>query len=175
MGKKIEVHFSAPIFLPQMICLPKRPTASIQIGLQTRSDYSLRNKGTQPEFAHKLKYPGSLIDSVPRNSIVMVVAVCDGFLSAAAIPEELDAAGITGKAAESFLAHGSPNLPLVARMNGHLDEWTLPMLATAKCRVTVEDPDGKPLPGTEVSAWPNPHFPALDRMSLGRDTAVQCC
>lgn len=97
----------------------------------------------------------------------MVVAVCDEFFSAAAIPEELDAAGINGKDAESFSTHGSQNLPLVARMNENLDDWTLPMLATAKCRVTIEDPDGKPLPGAEVSAWPNQYFPGIGSNVIG--------
>jgi hypothetical protein len=97
-------------------------------------------------------------DSVPRDSIVMIVAVCDGYLSSAAIPEELEAAGIEGEDAAAFQSAGMI-LPLVIRLKDDLDDWTLPMLPTASCRVTVQTPDGLPLPGANVSAWANQYFP----------------
>ena len=105
-------------------------------------------------------------DSVPGNSIVMAVAVCDGYLSAAGIPEELEAAGIEGGDAEAF-SSSSQILPLVIRLKDNLDDWTLPMLPTASCRVTVLAPDGSPLPGANVSAWPNQYFPGIGSTVIG--------
>lgn len=105
-------------------------------------------------------------DSVPRNSIVMAVAVCDGYLSAAAIPEELEEAGIEGEDAEAF-SSSSQILPLVIRLKDNLDDWTLPMLPTASCRVTVLAPDGSPLPDAKVSAWPNQYFPGIGSTVIG--------
>jgi len=105
-------------------------------------------------------------DSVPRDSIVMAVAVCDGFLSSAAIPEELEAAGIEGEDAEEF-ASSSQILPMVIRLKEDLHDWTLPMLSTASCRITVLAPDGSPLPDATVSAWPNQFFPGIGSNVIG--------
>ncbi len=105
-------------------------------------------------------------DSVPRGSIILAVAVCDGYLSSAPIPEELDAAGIEGEDAEAF-SSSSQILPLVIRLDDDLHDWTLPMLHTASCRVTVLAPDGSPLPGANVSAWPNQYFPGIGSMVIG--------
>ena len=96
----------------------------------------------------------------------MAVAVCDGYLSLAATPEELDVAGIEGKDAEAFQS-SSQILPLVVRLKDDLHDWTLPMLPTASCRVTVLAPDGSPLPGATVSAWPNQYFPGIGSNVIG--------
>ncbi len=109
-------------------------------------------------------------DSVPRDSIVMAVAVCDGFLSSAAIPEELDAAGIQGEDAEAFKSRRQI-LPLVVRLKDDLHDWTLPMVPTASCRVTVLAPDGSPLPGAIVSAWPNQYFPGIGSNVIGNGSS----
>ena len=105
-------------------------------------------------------------DSVPRESIVMAVAVCDGYLSSAATPEELDVAGIEGEDAEAFQS-SRQILPLVVRLKDDLHDWTLPMLPTSSCRVTVLAPDGSPLPGATVSAWPNQYFPGIGSNVIG--------
>lgn len=109
-------------------------------------------------------------DSVPRDSIVMAVAVCDGYLSSAAIPEELDAAGIEGEDAEAFKSRRQI-LPLVVRLKDDLHDWMLPMLPTASCRVTVLAPDGSPLPGATVSAWPNQFFPGIGSNVIGNGSS----
>lgn len=99
----------------------------------------------------------------------MAVAVCDGYLSAAAIPEELEAAGIEGGDAEAF-SSSSQILPLVIRLKDNLDDCTLPMLPTASCRVTVSR-SGRfasySLPGANVSAWPNQYFPGIGSTVIG--------
>ena len=105
-------------------------------------------------------------DSVPRDSIVMIVAVCDGYLSSAAIPEELEVAGIEGEDAAAFQSAGMI-LPLVIRLKDDLVDWTVPMLPTASCRVAVQAPDGSPLPGANVSAWPNQYFPGIGSNVIG--------
>ena len=105
-------------------------------------------------------------DSVPRDSIVMIVAVCDGYLSSAAIPEELEAAGIEGEDAAAFQS-ASMILPLVIRLKDDLDNWTVPMLPTATCRVTVQDSEGSPLPGADVYSNPNQMFPGIGSNIVG--------
>lgn len=97
-------------------------------------------------------------ESVPPDQIVMLIAVCRGYLSAAASIEELEAARIPVEHHDDFL-RSRRSLPMVTRSEEDVTDFVIPMLPTASVRARVVTPDGKPVPKAEVAMWPNQFFP----------------
>lgn len=97
-------------------------------------------------------------ESVPPDQIVMLVAVCHGYLSAAASIEELEAAQIPVEHHDDFL-RASQCLPMVTRSEEDVTDFVIPMLPTASVRAKVVTSDGKPLAKATVAMWPNQFFP----------------
>lgn len=105
-------------------------------------------------------------ESVPRDCILMMVAVCDGALSGAALTDELAAAGVPDEDYQQF-ASASQAVPFVVRSRGDSSEVVIPMGPTATVSVKVVDADNKPLAGASVGMWPNQVFPGFGSNIIG--------
>lgn len=94
-------------------------------------------------------------ESLPRHSIAQVIAVCEGGISSQPTPQELTDAGM-----KEYLGQlESPTLkPQLFVLNEQAVQFTMRMDQSARCRVTVQTPDGGPLAGAEISFWPNQHW-----------------
>lgn len=107
-----------------------------------------------------------LFESVPRDCILMMVAVCDGALSGAALTDELAAAGVPSEDYRQF-ASASQAVPFVVRSRGDSSEVVIPMGPTATVTVKVVDQDNQPLAGARVAMWPNQVFPGFGSNMIG--------
>lgn len=105
-------------------------------------------------------------ESVPRDCILMMVAVCDGALSGAALTDELAAAGVPEEDYQKFVS-ASQVVPFVVRSKGDSSEVVIPMGSTATVSVKVVDQDNKPLVGAAVGMWPNQVFPGFGSNIIG--------
>jgi hypothetical protein len=105
-------------------------------------------------------------ESVPPDQIVMLIAVCRGYLSAAASIEELEAAKIPVENHDVFLRSGQ-SLPLVTRSEEDVTDFVIPMLPTATVRAKVVTLDAKPLAKATVVMWPNQFFPGHGSNIIG--------
>ena len=105
------------------------------------------------------------IEAVPRDSIVMMFAVCEGWISSAATADDLAAAKIPSD--DPHWSRSSFVMPQVARATENSTSWLVPMLSTATCLVTVQRPDGSPLPGATVEFWPNQYWPGAGSQIVG--------
>lgn len=145
----------------------ERPVKSGHVVLQACTSISDEDSRlTWNDFA-KIKEDGSFVfDSVPRDCIVMLVAVCDGGLSGAALTDELAAAGVPPEDYAGFQS-ASQVVPYVVRSTGESSEIVIPMGQTATVSVSVVDAENKPLAGAEVSMWPNQFFPGSGSNIIG--------
>ncbi len=114
-----------------------------------------------------VKEDGSFtFESVPRDCILMMVAVCDGALSGAALTDELAAAGVPSEDYQQFVS-ASQAVPFVVRSRGDSSEVVIPMGPTATVSVKVVDQNDQPLAGASVAMWPNQVFPGFGSNIIG--------
>ncbi len=106
-----------------------------------------------------------VIDSVPRHSFVMLIAVCDDWVSTAPTPEDLTNAGVDPESVRRVSAQLV--MPLVFRVDQEAIDCLLKMEQTAACQVTVIQPDGSPLPEATVGFWPNQYWPGFGTQIVG--------
>jgi len=91
------------------------------------------------------------VESVPRDCIGQLIAVCDGWL-----PAPTDRRVLEELSLDQFVERsGSRVTPHVIPISGDEVSCTLRMLRTASCRVKVVSPDGSPVAGARVAMSPN--------------------
>ncbi len=78
------------------------------------------------------------LPSVPRSGVIQLIAVCTGWVSQTTIPE-----------AHTFV------MGQLFDVDNAQVEFTLQMEQTGTLELTILKPDGTPLDGGKVSAWPN--------------------
>lgn len=106
-----------------------------------------------------------VIDSVPRHSFLMLIAVCDDWVSTSPTPEDLQNAGVDPESVRRVSAQLI--MPHVFRVDQDAIDCRLKMEQTAVCHVTVLQPDGSPLPEATVGFWPNQYWPGFGTQIVG--------
>jgi hypothetical protein len=102
--------------------------------------------------------------SLPSGEVVQLIAVCDGWISA---QPEGDLKAKYPDLVRRNPVSGSMRYPQLFELAGTSVEFTLKMEKAVACRVTIQDPDGKPLPDAMVHMWPNQFFFSLGSQVLG--------
>jgi hypothetical protein len=101
-----------------------------------------------------------VLESLPPDENLQVIALCDGWVSRAPTVEEAKAYA----AEHDFLDleyRGPASIfvyPRLYRLKGPLIQRVVPMRQTATCEVTVVDELGQPIRGASVEFWPNQAF-----------------
>jgi beta-lactamase regulating signal transducer with metallopeptidase domain len=97
-----------------------------------------------------------VLDSLPADENLQLIALCDGWSSAS--PTVAEASAYSAENGFSVLNYHGPRantvFPRLVRLTGSTVHATVPMLRTATCEVTVVDEDGQPLSGASVEFWP---------------------
>ncbi|MFK7818362.1 MAG: hypothetical protein AB8G99_06575, partial [Planctomycetaceae bacterium] len=102
--------------------------------------------------------------SLPAGEVVQLIAVCDGWISAQ--PE----GDLKAKYPDLVRRNPSGNgmrYPQLVELKGTSTEVMLKMDKAVDCRVTIHDPDGKPVPDATVHMWPNQFFFSFGSQVLG--------
>ncbi len=119
----------------------------------------------------KIHADGSFVfDSLPRGGVVQMIAVCEGYVSALPTEDEIKGVGfdtVSLDAVSTFV------YPQVAELKGDRITPTIKMDSTSACRVTVLDPDGKPLAGAMVMMFPNQYWFGRGSQIVGSGSSVR--
>ncbi len=119
----------------------------------------------------KINADGSFVfDSLPRGSVVQMIAVCDGFVSALPTEDEIKNVGFDSKTLQN---RSSLVIPQVARLKGDRISPTIRMEQTAICRVRVLDPEGQPLEGASVMMFPNQYWLGRGSQIVGSGSSIR--
>lgn len=124
----------------------------------------------------KINADGSFVfESLPRGSVVQIIAVCDGFVSAFPTEEEIKNVGYDSKMKEKkVLEYLSIRvIPQLAELKGDRISPTIRMEQTAICRVKVLDPDGQPLAGAAVVMYPNQYWLGRGSQIVGSGSSIR--
>ena len=101
-----------------------------------------------------------MIESLPPDEDLQLIALCDGWVSNSPTTNEVQA--YAAKYGLSNLQYTGPNstfvYPNLYRLEGSVLRPIVSMRRTADCEVTVIDDAGRPLPDATVSFWPNQFF-----------------
>jgi hypothetical protein len=101
-----------------------------------------------------------VIESLPPDEDLQLIALCDGWVSNSPTTNEVQA--YAAKYGLSKLQYTGPNstfvYPNLYRLEGSVLRPIVSMRRTADCEVTVIDDAGRPLPDATVSFWPNQFF-----------------
>jgi hypothetical protein len=101
-----------------------------------------------------------VIESLPPDEDLQLIALCDGWVSNSPTQNEVQA--YAAKHGLSQLQYTGPNstfvYPNLDRLEGSILRPIVSMNPTADCEVTVIDDAGRPLPDAMVSFWPNQLF-----------------
>jgi hypothetical protein len=101
-----------------------------------------------------------VIESLPPDEDLQLIAVCDGWVSNSPTANEVQA--YADKHGLSELRYTGPDstfvYPNLYRLEGSILRPIVSMQRTADCEVTVIDDAGRPLPDATVSFWPNQAF-----------------
>jgi beta-lactamase regulating signal transducer with metallopeptidase domain len=101
-----------------------------------------------------------VIESMPPEENLQLIALCDGWSSAS--PTLREAEIYVARYGFKDLRYRGPvsnfTCPRLFRLEGVKIEAVVPMLRTATCEVTVTDENGRPLEGASVDFWPNQLF-----------------
>lgn len=92
--------------------------------------------------------------SVPRDEVIQLIPICDGWVPVTPA-REMVATFFPGRAI-NLNTHMSSPLPF--QVVGEAIKPTIPMEKSTSIRITVQQPDGKPLSGAEVLMWPNQYW-----------------
>jgi hypothetical protein len=107
----------------------------------TWTDWTTINKDGTFEF-----------ESLPRNALVQMIAVCDGWLSANPQPADLETKELQYSARRFTTIRVLPQLTL---LEGDQIAPTINMETSASCRITVINENDQPIEGATVTMWPN--------------------
>ena len=119
----------------------------------------------------KINADGSFIfDSLPRGSVVQMIAVCDGFVSTLPSENEIKNVGYDTVNLQNLSTFV---LPQVAELKGDRISPTIRMESTSACQVTVLNSDGKPLEGAQVMMNPNQYWFGRGSQILGTGSSIR--
>jgi beta-lactamase regulating signal transducer with metallopeptidase domain/protocatechuate 3,4-dioxygenase beta subunit len=101
-----------------------------------------------------------LLDSLPANDNLQLVALCDGWVSSAPTASELSDYSKQNDFAVLYPVGPEDTnvVPRLYRLDGHVTKPVIPMDRTGICEVTVVDEDGRPISGAAVGFSPNQIF-----------------
>jgi hypothetical protein len=101
-----------------------------------------------------------VIESLPPDEDLQLIALCDGWVSNSPTTDEVQA--YAAQHGLSQLQYTGPDstfvYPNLYRLEGSILRPIVSMRRTADCEVTVIDDAGRPLPDATVSFWPNQFF-----------------
>jgi hypothetical protein len=101
-----------------------------------------------------------VLESLPPDEDLQLIALCDGWVSNSPTTDEVQA--YAAKHGLSQLQYTGPVshfvYPNLYRLEGSILRPIVSMNPTADCEVTVIDDAGRPLPDATVSFWPNQIF-----------------
>lgn len=115
-----------------------------------------------------------VLDSLPDDENLQLVALCDGWHSASPTLEEATRYAKTNRFSD-LVYHGpraNTVFPRLVRLQGSTVRTTVPMLRTATCQVSVLDEGGRPLAGASVEFLPS--VTIYDQASFVFGTGVDC-
>jgi len=101
-----------------------------------------------------------VIESLPADEDLQLIALCDGWVSSSPTVEEVQTYSAMYGGTNFNYYGASPTMvyPRLVRLTGTSVAAAVPMQHTANCEITVIDDAGKPLPNATVSFWPNQVF-----------------
>ncbi len=115
-----------------------------------------------------------VVESLPADENLQLIAYCDGWISAS--PTQAEAAAYGAANGFSDINYHGPLksviYPQLYRLTGPTIAPTVPMLRTAVCEVTVLDEDGRPLPNVKVEFLPAQQV--FNEGSLLVGTSIDC-
>jgi hypothetical protein len=116
-----------------------------------------------------------VLESLPADETLQLVALCDGWVSQSPSASEVAAAS----AENAFQAqYRGPQANMiysrVYRLEGPAIHPIVPMDPTANCEVTIHDQKGVPISGASVAFWPNQnwHHYGSNILGEGADSAT---
>jgi hypothetical protein len=101
-----------------------------------------------------------VLDSLPPDENLQLVALCDGWVSASPTLGENAAYAARYGFKDRNYTKLPPRFvcPRLVRLEGSVVETIVPMVRTARCEVTVTDEHGGPLANASVTFWPTQMF-----------------
>ena len=95
---------------------------------------------------------GSFVfESLPPDEVLQMIPICDGWVPKKPAKESI----LKFFPEELRVLDSSMTIPRLVELAGEKVSTTLEMERATSVRVTVKDPEGKPLAGAEVVMWPN--------------------
>jgi hypothetical protein len=109
-----------------------------------------------------------VLDAFPADENLQLIALCDGWVSAATTAAEAAAYAAENSAALDNRGHvGAFVHPRLYRLKAPVIQPIVPMLRTANCEVTVVNENGRPIPDASVAFWPCQLFYNLGSNIIG--------
>ncbi len=102
-----------------------------------------------------------VIESVPRDEVIQLIPICDGWVPTTPAKE------FVAPFFPADVLNPTLSTPHPFQVVGEVIKPTLPMEKSTSIRITVQQPDGNPLSGAEVSMWPTQHWFNLGNQVLG--------
>lgn len=107
---------------------------------------------------------GSFVfESLPPDAVLQLIPICDGWAPKKPAKENI----LKFFPEDLRVLDSSMTIPQLVELTGDKVSTTLEMERATSVRVTVNDPDGKPLAGAEVAMWPNQIWFDLGSQILG--------